>query len=257
MKIGFIGCGHMGGSIAISLSDNNELFLYDLDCNRITNLLTKLNNAHNSSIEEILNKCKYVFLGVKPTDLTSLLNSIKDIKTNCIFVSMAAGYSLKEIQDIIKNNEIIRIMPNTPIAVKKGIVFVTSNNASKETLNEFTSIMSNVSIVYPIKETMMDAGSVIGGSGPAYVDFFIDALIKSAINLGFDSNDASKLVNQMIEGTLLLNKTSSKSVIELGKEVCSPGGSTIEGVNVLLNDGLYELVNKALLASYNKNKNMK
>ena len=104
-----------------------------------------------------------------------------------------------------------------------------------------------------VKEEDINPISVITGSAPAYLDYFIDALIKAGINQGMNEKDVTNYVLKMIEGTIKLNLSSNKTPLELGKEVCSPGSSTIEGVNVLLQKNIYEMVEGAYLATLNKN----
>ena len=86
------------------------------------------------------------------------------------------------------------------------------------------------------------------------MDYFIDALIKAGIKQGLNEKDVTNYVLKMIEGTIKLNIASNKSPLELGKEVCSPGGSTIEGVNILLEKNIYKMIEDAYLATLNKNK---
>ena len=102
----------------------------------------------------------------------------------------------------------------------------------------------------------MDVVSVLTGSTPAYLDYFIDSLSEFGKELGFSKEESIDYVLQMALGTVLLNMNSNKTPKQLGDEVCSPGGSTIEGVKVLLDKGLYEIVKEAAYASYKKNKKM-
>ena len=259
MKLGFIGTGHMASSIIKALKDNeNYSFLLN---NRTTSKAIALkeeigDRAKILSIEDIVKESDYLFLGVKPTDLSELLNNIKDIPSHAAYVSMAAGYSIKEIETIIGNKPIIRIMPNTPVLVKEGTTFVCFNEEAKDR-ESFRNLMEETGRVYEIAEDMMDGASTIAGSGPAYLDYFIDAMAEVGQKMGFSKEKATEYILSMAKGTIKLDMESSKTPVELGKEVCSPGGSTIEGVNVFLNEGLYELTDRALMASYNKNKKMK
>lgn len=107
-----------------------------------------------------------------------------------------------------------------------------------------------------VKEEDINPISVITGSAPAYLDYFIDALVKAGIHQGLNEKEVTNYVLKMIEGTIKLNLRSNKTPLELGKEVCSPGGSTIEGVNVLIEKNLYKIVEEAFLATLNKNKEM-
>ena len=108
-----------------------------------------------------------------------------------------------------------------------------------------------------VKEDKINAISVVTGSAPAYLDYFIDALIKALEKEGIDKKEATYYALMMSLGTIKLDLESYKSPLELGKEVCSPNGSTIEGVNILLNRDLYAIVEEAFQATLKKNNKMR
>ena len=254
IKIGFIGTGNMGSSLALSIKDypNSFLLLNNRTISKAESLHQKIKNSKVLSLKEVVEQSEYLFLGVKPIDLKEVLKEINQINKNSIVISMVAGIYLNEIKSII-NNPIIRIMPNTPVAVKKGLTLVCYSSILDNKKNEFINIMKETGELVEVKEEDINKLSVITGSAPAYFDYFIDALIKAGINQGFNEKDITNYVLKMIEGTIKLNLESNKSPLELGKEVCSPGGSTIEGVNVLLKNNIYKIVEDAFLATLNKN----
>ena len=168
---------------------------------------------------------------------------------------MVAGINIKEIKDII-NNPVIRILPNTPVSIKSGLTLVCYSSISDNQKNIFKNIMKETGELIEVKEEDINPISVITGSAPAYLDYFIDALFKAGIHQGLNEKEVTNYVLKMIEGTIKLNLRSNKTPLELGKEVCSPGGSTIEGVNVLIEKNLYKIVEEAFLATLNKNKEM-
>lgn len=256
MKIGFIGTGHMAGSIIKALAKNEENIFYinDIDLNKAKSLKEEFsNNIIISNIKQIFNESSFIFLGVKPSDLGSLLEECKDyINDKHVIVSMVSGYELRKIINIIGDKQIIRIMPNTPVIVSKGVTFMAYNNISDEIKVKFKDIMSLTGTLYEVDESKIDVVSVLTGSSPAYLDYFIDALAKFGIKMGFSEEEANELVLKMCEGTIALNFNSNKSPIELGNEVCSPGGSTIEGVKSLLANDFYKIILDAAMASYNK-----
>ncbi|MCR5079419.1 MAG: pyrroline-5-carboxylate reductase [Bacilli bacterium] len=261
MKIGFIGLGHMAGSILKAISRHREYDFYvnDHHEDRLAKYKEELGERFAiSSYEEILSFCPYVFLGVKPTDMGSLLESIRPYVGSNVLISMAAGYSLKEILEKTREStKVIRIMPNTPVAVNKGVSFAVYQNVCPIEKKRFLKMMSLTGALYEIKEEDIDTVSVLTGSTPAYLDYFLDALIQFGVSKGFSELEAREYVLKMAEGVIALDKASSKSPIELGKEVCSPGGSTIEGVDLLERNGFREMVKEAAEASYNKTKKMK
>lgn len=259
MKIGFIGLGHMAGSILHALSQNGEYEFYvnDHHEDRLFALKEKLGDRFSiSSHKDILSCCPFVFLGVKPKDMSKLLFEIKELPSQVI-VSMAAGYSIEEMLDILGERKVIRIMPNTPVAVRSGMTFATYLNVCPIEKQQFIKMMSETGSIYEIDEEKMDTVSVLTGSTPAYLDYFLDALIEFGKIKGFTEEKSKEYVLKMARGTIDLNISSSKSPLELGKEVCSPGGSTIEGVNLLEEKGFRNMVKDAAEASYQKTKKMK
>ena len=257
IKIGFIGTGNMGSSLALSIKDfpNSTLLLNNRTISKAENLHQKIRNSEVLSMKEVISQSDYLFIGVNPIETKEVLKEIKNINSKTIIVWMVAGINIKEIKDII-NNPVIRILPNTPVSIKSGLTLVCYSSISDNQKNIFKNIMKETGELIEVKEEDINPISVITGSAPAYLDYFIDALVKAGIHQGLNEKEVTNYVLKMIEGTIKLNLRSNKTPLELGKEVCSPGGSTIEGVNVLIEKNLYKIVEEAYLATLNKNKEM-
>lgn len=244
----------MAGAIARRLKDVDILLN-----NRTTEKAEKLAKELGPSARvcDPLSLCEqshFVFLGVKPTDMKAVSETLSSCESNAIFVSMAAGLSLASLSRLFPNRKLIRIMPNTPVAVGKGLTFVAYGDISGEEKTAFKSLMAPCGELIEIEESKIDAASVLTGSAPAYLDFFIDALAEAGTRLGLSKEDATAYVLGMAEGAIALAREGEASPKELGKAVCSPGGSTIEGVDILLNQGMYEHVSLAAAATYYKNR---
>ena len=254
VKIGFIGTGHMGGSLALSIKDypNSFLLLNNRTISKAEKLHKEIKNSEVLPLKELIEKSQFIFVGVKPIDFKEILNEIKKVNDKIVIISMVAGISIKEIKEII-SNPVIRILPNTPVLVKSGLTLVSYSQIPETEKNIFVDIMKETGDLIEVKEEDINPISVITGSAPAYLDYFIDALIKAGVHQGLNEKEVTNYVLKMIEGTIKLNLSSDKSPLELGKEVCSPGGSTIEGVNILLNNNIYKLIEDAYLATLNKN----
>ena len=255
IKIGFIGTGNMGASLALSIKDypNSFLLLNNRTISKAEDLHNKIKNSEVVSAKQVIEQSDFLFIGVKPIELKEVLKEIKQINNKSIIISMVAGIYIKEIKSII-DNPIIRILPNTPVSIKSGLTLVCYSSIDDINKNTFINIMKETGELVEIKEEDINKISVITGSAPAYLDYFIDALIKAGIKQGLNEKDVTNYVLKMIEGTIKLNIASNKSPLELGKEVCSPGGSTIEGVNILLEKNIYKMIEDAYLATLNKNK---
>lgn len=258
IKIGFIGTGHMGASLALAIKDfpNSFLLLNNRTKSKADNLHEKIKNSQVLPLKEVIEQSEYLFIGVKPIDLKEVLNEIKNINSKSIIISMVAGINLKEINNII-TNPVIRILPNTPVLVKSGLTLVCYSSIPEINKNTFLNFMKETGELIEVKEEDINPISVITGSAPAYLDYFIDALIKALVKEGIEEKAATEYALKMSLGTIELDLASDKTPLELGKEVCSPGGSTIEGVNVLLDSNLYDVVDKAFQATLKKNNKMK
>ena len=258
MNIGFIGTGHMASSIALGIDNSDyHFYLNDIIASKALSLSKVLTNSQVATIKEIGDCCDFIFLGIRPTDTTDLLKELSKYPTKAIIISMVAGYKIKEIEKYL-NTKIIRILPNTPCLVKEGLTFVTYNKLIEPSdQKRFKSIMYHLGKLEEIDEELINKASVLTSSAPAYLDYFMDALIEAGISLGLKKEDATSYVLQMVKGTVKLCEKMDKSPIELGQEVCSVGGSTIEGVNKLLEYHIYDMMKDACFATYQKNNKMR
>ena len=257
MKIGFIGTGHMGASLAMAMQGKGiELLLNNRHKEKAEVLQRKIKDSRVVDLRECLLESDILFLGVKPIDMDPLLKEIGDSIPNKPLISMAAGISIEDISRRVPNR-IIRIMPNTPVAIGMGVTLVCFGEGFAESEKEaFKELLRKTGDVYEVEEASINPISVLTGSAPAYLDYFLDSLIKAAKEAGLKEEEAAEYALKMARGSIELAIRSGKSPLELGKEVCSPGGSTIEGVNVLLDSDIHGVVKKAYQATLSKNKKM-
>lgn len=262
-KVGFIGCGNMGGTIArnVALSiGGNNVAVCDLDKSK-TKILCSEYGANELYDREIIENCDYVFLGLKPQYMKNYINSMIDIinKSNCVIISMATGISvsLDLEQTLNVTRPIIRIMPNMPCGVGAGMILYSYNKlVSSEMIAEFLAFMSNCGRLDPIDDNLIDAGSAITGCGPAFAYIFVEALADAGVECGLPRDKALLYAAQMLKGsaeTLLEHPSPSL----LKDKVCSPGGTTIAGVHALEASGFRAAAMNAVVASYEKNKILK
>jgi pyrroline-5-carboxylate reductase len=216
-----------------------------------------------SDNDTVAEKAKWLFLGVKPQVLPSVVESLRPVlskrtKGDFILVTMAAGISIVSLEEMLGTSaSVIRIMPNTPVAVGKGMILYTANAAvSENDLAEFVDALSFAGKTDYIKEEDIDAASVISGCGPAFMYMFLEAMQETGVRLGLDSEKARLYAEQTMLGAASLAMASEESLETLRVRVCSPGGSTIEGVKVFQNRALSETVFEALGASYKRTKEL-
>jgi pyrroline-5-carboxylate reductase len=255
MKVGFIGTGNMGGALAKAVSRAGaEVWLFDKDVKK-AELLSEKIGAGVGTLEKIA-ECDFVFLGVKPNIIPhaakELSSALRD-NTPCV-ISMAAGVCIAKIEGALeKDLPVIRIMPNTPAAYGEGMILYTaSEKVARETENAFLEIMNKSGRLDAIPERLIDAASAISGCGPAFAYMFIEALADGGVAAGLPREKALQYASQMLLGAAKAQLVSGQHPGQMKDAVCSPGGSTIEGVMALENGGFRGTVSDAVLAAYEK-----
>lgn len=259
MKIGFIGCGNMGGALARAVARVSyaKVCLYDKDTERAKGLAENI--AGEAVTFEQVAKCEYIFLGVKPGIIADVLTELSPlIGDDTVLISMAAGVAIEKIElGLGRKHNIIRIMPNTPVGYGKGmILYTTSSSVSEIAVDKFIDFMKFAGELDRIPENMIDAGSAVSGCGPAFVYMFIEALADGGVAAGLPREKAMEYAAQTVLGAATVVLQSGKHPGALKDAVCSPGGSTIEGVLTLESGGMRGVVSDAVIAAYEKTKKL-
>lgn len=258
MKYGFIGCGNMGGALATALSrTTKDIMLSDYDTNKAATLAKKLGCKHGTG-EQVAGTCEHIFLGVKPQVMASVLQPLSSLLQNAkpTLITMAAGLTIERIDTLAGGDmPIIRIMPNTPVALGKGVILYTANQrVTAEQLNDFVNDMAPAGLLEETPEHLIDAGCSLSGCGPAFMYQYIEALADGAVACGLPRDKATRLAAATMEGAAAMVLATGKHPGQLKDEVCSPGGSTIMGVKALEDAGLRSAAISAVTAAYQKNK---
>ncbi|NVF12367.1 pyrroline-5-carboxylate reductase [Anaerococcus sp. AGMB00486] len=255
MKIGIIGIGNMGSAIAKGLLDDNELFL----SNRGSNLdFFKDKDCTISDNESVVENSDYIVLAVKPKYYPSVIAEIKDFLKDKIFISIAAGFTIKKLQDLLGDNKkIVMTMPNTPASIGEGMsILLPNKNVSDDEIQNVLSIFSSLGKAIIIDEDQFDVAAVINGCLPAFVDLFMEGLSDGAVLCGLKRDISYELIAQTIVGAAkLIDKTKEHPGL-LKDKVTSPAGTTIEGVKALELNNFRAALIKAVEASFNKSKSM-
>lgn len=256
-KIGFIGAGNMGSALAkaTSLIENTELYIYDKDEAK-ANALAKELSATAATNEKIAEICDFIFMAVKPNIIKAAAGEISDIlkgRENYAVVSMAAGVSILSLEGAFPNSPIIRIMPNTPVAIGRGMTLFCKNDKVNDALaGEFVRIMGKSGEIDELPEKLIDAASAVSGCGPAFVYMFIEALADGGVECGLPRDKALAYAAETLIGAAETLKASGKHPGELKDAVCSPGGSTIAGVHALEAGAFRATAQEAVVAAYKK-----
>lgn len=240
-KIGFLGCGNMGGALAkaaIKSVGAENVYVYDVDFLK-ADAFAKETDVNVEDTEYIVLNCDYIFLGVKPQMLKSLFETvapiIEDRTTDFTLVSMAAGVSLHSIEAMAQVDcPVIRIMPNMPVSVGEGMILYTANEfTSEDVVEEFLDVMKYAGTLDEISEDKIDAASCVSGCGPAFVFMFCEALADGAVECGLPRDKAMLYAAETLKGAAKMLIETGEHPGKLKDAVCSPAGSTIEGVKAL------------------------
>ena len=198
-----------------------------------------------------------VLLSVKPTYVVEVLEQIKDvIAEDALVISVAAGVTTATIEEHLPDSvAVIRAMPNTPALIKLGVTGISvGSRASQEHLAIATELFNGVGKTLVIPEEQIDALSTISGSGPAYVFYFIEEFIRTAVAQGFTQDEAYLMVTQTFLGASELLVQTQGDPAELRRQVTSPNGTTMKAVAVLEEGNLHDLFFKATTAALNRAK---
>lgn len=258
-KIGFIGMGNMGQAMLKGMfnSFQKDDISFTEKSQKITeNISSNFGIKYFRNIENILEKSKYIFLTIKPQIYESILKDMKDlISENHIIITVAPGFSIEKVKTIIgKNIKIVRSMPNTPALVGEGmsVLSFSNDNFSNIEMKEIQTMFYSFGEVEIIEEKLMNSIVPISGSSPAYVYMFIEALADGGVSMGLPRKLAYKLAAQTVlgSGKMVLDTSLHPGILK--DNVCSPGGTTIEGVASLEENGFRSSIIKAMKKVYEK-----
>ncbi len=258
---GFIGAGNMGGALAAAACnsvDPAQIIVADRDADKAAALASTCGCAAGDN-EAVAQNSRFVFLGVKPQMLSAVAEELKPLlNEQAVLVSMLAGVTTERLADELGERPIIRIMPNTPVAIGEGMILYTANNAVSEAdKTAFVQLLSKAGQLDEIPETLIDAGCAISGCGPAFVYLFVEALTDAGVKCGLSEETAMRYAAQTVCGAGRMAVVDERHPAKLREAVCSPGGSTIEGVRVLEHDtALRNLVADAVKASFERTKEL-
>ena len=259
MKYGFIGCGNMGSAIAKALSKTtNDIMITDRS-GKAQAFAESLDITYTNAVT-IASSCDRIFLAVKPQMMADALKPLRKLfrENKPLLITMAAGLTTDQIEAFAGGKiPVLRIMPNTPVAIGKGVTqYCTNDLVSGELLADFLQDMRFSGKMDALEERLIDAGSAISGSGPAYVYLFIEALADGAVACGIPRAKALEYAAATVIGAGELVLATGQHPGVLKDAVCSPGGSTIAGIRALENHGFRAAAMEAVIATYNRNKEL-
>ncbi len=260
IKIACIGTGTMGGALMSAMAKKVEpknIFVSDVDFSKAKSFAEKYGMTAVDSNSKAAGNADIIFLAVKPAYVTQVLKEISgQIDENKVIVSMAAGVKLDTLEEVFSysaNVHIIRIMPNLPATVGEAMIALSpSKNVSGDEADLVKELLNSAGKAEIVPEKLMDGVTAVSGSGPAYGFLFIEALADAAVRFGLPRQQAYIYAAQTLKGAAAMALEDGRSISQLKDAVCSPAGTTIEGVIALEKNGFRNAVIEAATAAFNK-----
>ena len=259
--LGFIGTGNMGGALARAAAvktDPKQILLANRTADKAVALATEL-GAIPATADTVAGAARYVFLGVKPKDMAGCLAQIAPVlearQDRFVLVSIAAGLDTASIQAMAgKNYPVIRLCPNTPVGVGRGLIAWCAKDVEPAETDRLIAALGAAGIWDACPEDQMDIAGTIGGCTPAFAYMFIEALADGAVACGMPRARALLYAAAAVEGAGALARQDGRHPGALKDAVCSPGGTTIQGVLTLERSAFRAAASDAIIDAVEKTK---
>lgn len=257
MKITIIGCGNMGLVYARSFLRYNivsaaELMLVEKNETR-KDELRKMNIGEVVLTDDPkISESEIIILAVKPQDFAALAPQIKAVlKPEIIVLSIMAGITIAQLQELLAHKAIIRAMPNSPVEAGMGMTgFSTHESVTMAQVRKVENVLATTGrTAYFEKEELLNAVTALSGSGPAYFYYILRAMISAGKEMGMDEVTATTLVKQTMLGAFHLVNNANKSFDDLIKTVASKGGTTEAALKVFEERGLHKTIVDGIVAA--------
>lgn len=207
---------------------------------------------------EAVRGAKVVFIAVKPAFVATVLHEITPaLEGDAVVVSMAAGIKIQSVMDALGSwgcsHTLVRIMPNMPAAVGEAMIALSAGGIANEAdVALVKTLLERAGKVELVDEKLMDCVTAVSGSGPAFAFMFIEAMADAAVRLGMPRAQAYVYAAQTLKGSAVVALETGKHPAALKDGVCSPAGTTIEGVAALERTGFRNSIIEAVTAAYDR-----
>jgi pyrroline-5-carboxylate reductase len=261
-KVAVIGAGVMGEALiaALILSGVNpdHITISEKREERAQELISKY-SIKIASLTANVSDADALLLVVKPQDMAAVLEEIKgSINPKAVVITFAAGKTISFISNGLgTGNPVVRVMPNTPTLVGKGMAAASMGAGVTDAQRDFVlGFLAATGKVIEVSEELQDAVTATSGSGPAYFFAFVEAMVAGARELGLSEKDATTLTVQTIVGAAQLLEESGKSATTLRENVTSPNGTTAAALASFGNENLNSIVAKAMKAARDRSQEL-
>ena len=260
--VGFIGGGNMGSAIAEVLVnskavDAQKILICDQDEQKL-NIFASKNFATTKEIDDVVKNCKIAFVAVKPQSFDSLKEKFgQNVKSEAI-ISIMAGKKLGFVKEVVANDgcSIVRIMPNLACRYGEGVTLAQLTDIEGELKDYVKNLLEKLGVLIEVEEKDFNFCSSVSGCGPAFFFEYFKYFYNQCIEYGLNEQDAKNMVLQTACGSAKLAMNSTESFEKLISNVCSKGGSTIEGVKIIESSDMEHIVKQTLAASTKRNKEL-
>jgi pyrroline-5-carboxylate reductase len=275
-KLGFIGAGNMGEAligavIKSGLFEPSAILASDSNRQRLEFLTAKYDIRVTDDNLGLFLENDIIILAVKPQQMAQVLSDITaqkafDVINRKLVISIAAGITIKKIETLLYEPldeskraklPVIRVMPNTPALVLKGMSGLSPNRyVSREEMIIAGTILEASGTALEFKEELLDAVTALSGSGPAYVFYLLESMIQGGLDVGLSQEDSRTLSIATLKGALALLEELKESPESLRKKVTSPGGTTEAALNVMEAGAVKQIIIKAIAAAARRSKEL-
>ena len=239
-KLGFIGVGNMAGAIAKGAAKAGyfkgvEVMAFDVNVAATRSLEEEYGIKRAPSAVQLAKECDIILLGVKPDVIKLVIDEIYGELSSKAVVSIALGWNKERLDEALPTGTRVQnVMPNTPCLVGSGMtLFCADTSLVADELAFVKGLFESVGAVETLNAKVMGPAGTLTGCGPAFVYMFIEALCDGAVYHGVPRELSYKLASQMVMGSAQMVMESKMHPGALKDSVCSPGGSTIRGVDAL------------------------
>lgn len=253
MKIGFVGAGRMAQALGSGIARNfqsSEFVVSDPTAQALqqfTEMVTPQPVVAVEYNQNVFDRSEVVFVAVKPQYLEVALGAVDVNADGPLVISVAAGFTKQRIAKLLGSERVIRVMPNTPCLIGKGIVALAPDETVSQTdIDTAKQLIATVGETVFVEESQLDAVTGLSGSGPAFIYRFIESLIEGGVQQGLDHETATQLTVQTVLGAASMVAETGKTCQQLIDQVTSPGGTTLAGLAELQRQNFGETVKSAV-----------
>jgi pyrroline-5-carboxylate reductase len=259
-QLAFIGCGAMAeamvrGLLAKELVTPGQIVASNPREQRVKDLVDRYAIRATTSNRDAASGASIVVLAVKPQFFGEVVEDLRSaLDPSTLVLTIVAGVKMKRVADALATPKVVRVMPNTPGQIGRGISVWTATGAVADAEYDRTrAILSALGIeVYVTHEDELDMATALSGTGPTYVFLFMEALIDAGVHMGFSRRVATRLVSETILGSVEYAASTTDHLAKLRNQVTSPGGTSAEAIYELERGRLRTVLTDAVWAAYRR-----